>query len=62
MITKADLKGLRYYLALCGVVFVFHVYSMFTGLRYMSFGESTHSKERTTGNRTYIHRNTFYHK
>ena len=64
MINRSDIKGLKYYLALCAVVLVFYLYSMFTGLRYMSFGEYTHSRDKNTHAHTrgvYYHR-TYNHK
>ncbi|HEY0030941.1 MAG TPA: hypothetical protein VGC65_09305 [Bacteroidia bacterium] len=54
-INKENLKGLKYYLSFTGVVLTIYLFSMFTGYRFLSFNESSHSKERA-------HTRTYYHK
>gem|GEM_PF-5806168 len=53
-IDKQSLKGLKYYLSFAGIVMCIYMYSMFTGWRFLSFNESSHTKERSTS-RTYFH-------
>ena len=55
-ISRQDLKGLKYYLGFSTILILIYLYSMFTGWRFMSFGESSHSKERGVRTRTYIHK------
>ncbi len=47
-IDKKDVNGLKYYIGFVLCVVLFYMYSMFTGLRYLSFDESHHSKERNS--------------
>jgi hypothetical protein len=54
-INKQDLKGLRYYLSFVIIILAVYIYSMFTGLRFLSFNESNHSKERKNS-RIYYHK------
>jgi hypothetical protein len=58
IIDKEDLKGLKYYLIFAGILMTFYIYSMATGLRYLSFGESSHSREKGSSGRSHY----YYHK
>ncbi len=48
-----DIKALKYYLIFCLILILIYIYSMIVGWRFLSFNESSHSRERT---------NTHYHK
>lgn len=50
-----DIKGLKYYLSFVIIIMTIYLYSMFTGLRFLSFNESSHSKERKNS-RIYYHK------
>jgi hypothetical protein len=53
---KKDLLGMKYFLAFCAIVMSVYIYSMATGWRFVSYGESGKS---TTTNRT---TNQYHHK
>jgi hypothetical protein len=54
-IDKEDFKGLKYYISFAFIVISVYLYSMFTGYRFMSFNESSHTKERSNS-RTHFHK------
>lgn len=56
MMNKKDLLGMKYFLAFCAIVMSVYIYSMATGWRFVSYGESGKS---TTTNRT---TNQYHHK
>lgn len=55
---KTDARGLKYYLGFCAIVLSIYIYSMLTGWRYMSYGETSHSKSKSTNRITRI----YHHK
>ncbi len=52
---NSNVKGLKYYLILTGVVLTIYIYSMVTGLRFLSFSESSHSVDKSNS-RLYNHK------
>lgn len=52
---KKDARSLKYYLAFCTVILSIYVYSMSVGWRFLSYGEGSHKKDRTT-TRIYHHK------
>lgn len=57
IIDKEDLKGLKYYLTFTVIILGIYLYSMITGWRFMSFNESSHTKDaKGIRTRTYFHK------
>jgi uncharacterized protein (DUF2062 family) len=54
-INTKDYLSLKYYIGFCMIVLGIYFYSMIYGIRFLSFNESNHQRDRTG-----IHR--FYHK
>ncbi len=53
---KTDLKGLKYYLGFCAVILSIYVYSLITGWRFLSYGETSHNKSTSKTTRIYHHK------
>jgi hypothetical protein len=53
---KEDLKGMRYYIGFCALMFCLYIYTMETGWRVFSGNSAQHSNDRYSRSGTYHHK------
>jgi len=59
---KKDLLGMKYFLALSAIVISIYTYSMVTGWRFLSYGESNKVKNSTHTRGHYYRGSSYHHK